>query len=218
MEMSTARPPSRTDALLASADYQPLLQGLEGVIEAEAKRKLCSRERQELEDMIRLVADLYYTVPLAISEWQSSINRLAEIGEPLTRVIEILEDERCRDWVEAPLRRQRLDRQAVPARLEELLIGLKEIARRVPSRRSAKRGVGKPSKSGDLEKIVELLGCYWKKTTGKRLSRNWHGREPVNPAMRFVHSIIGFIDPKRLDELPAVTRTVVEAQRDERIL
>ena len=34
----------------------------------------------------------------------------------------------------------------------------------------------------------------------------------------FVHAVIGFIDAKRLDELPTVTRTVAEAKRDKRIL
>jgi hypothetical protein len=222
MDLSTARPPSRTDALLAGTHYQPLLQRLKEIIETEAKRKLCSKERRELEDMIRLVAVLYYDVPLAISEGRSLLNHISELAEPLMRVIERLEDEQFRDWVflcvEAPLGPQRLDRQAVPARFENLLIDLRKIARRVPLRPSAKRGVGKPSKSGDLEKIVELLGFYWEKKTGKCLTRDWHGHEPVNPAMMFVHSMIDFIDAARLGELPTVTRTVVEAKRDKRIL
>ncbi len=212
---------SRTDELLASADYQPLLQNLKKIVEAGAQRKLFPGQHQGLEEIIRIVADLYYVVPPGVAKYLSFITRIAEIGAPLTRVIEILEDERCRDWVLLCLEGrglQRLNRQEVPARYEGLLVDLHKIACRVPPPRIAKRGRGKPKKSDDLEKIVELLGLYWKETTGKPMTRNWHRREPINPAMMFVHAVIGFIDAKRLDELPTVTRTVAEAKRDKQIL
>jgi len=202
-----------TEALLASP---ALLQKLEAIVEKQIKRKLCERERQDLEGTIRAVAGLYYVAGPGLAKFFSWFDSFRGFHGSLAQIIAKLEQEP--EWavhcLKDPLGSHRLDEQTAKLQYANILVGLRKIARRVPAPASAKRDRGKPPKSGDFEKIVELLAIYWKQTTGKPITRNWYRHEPANAAMRFIHTAIGFIDADRLNELPHVTRTIVEAQRD----
>lgn len=207
----------RIQALQARADYLPLLQRLKKIIETETKKTLRPVDCQELESCVFDVV-CHFEAAENVHALLSRYNLLHELAAPLTRMIEILEDERVRDWVflclEAPLGPQRLDRQAVPARLENLLVDLRKIARRVPAP-PAKRSPGRPVTSGGLYGAVKLLALYWEQLTGKRFTQYWHSdarrhnRAPANNATQFVHAVIRFIAPERLRSLPKMTEWIV---------
>jgi hypothetical protein len=216
------RSPSRTKALLASPTYPALLQGLEVIIEIEAKRKLCPKERQELDDMIRLVADLYYNVPLRLSELHAFLNGLRGLAAPLARAIEILEANRegfinllgrhavVGDANSVQEAISTIRKQEV-SRYEIFLSIAREIAActgRLPQKRDRKQA----PKSDDLKTMVGLLALYWKQMTGKRITQDWQDRIPLTSATQFVHAVVGFIDVEALNKLPYVTRLVAEAQ------
>lgn len=61
-----------------------------------------------------------------------------------------------------------------------------------------------------LHSTVELLMRYWSSAKGERPTRDWHGHEPVSPAMRFVHRVMTFIAPWIGPKLPAVTKAVAK--------
>jgi hypothetical protein len=186
---------------------EPLLQRLEVIIERETHKELCPEKRRVIEDMIGTLADTYrIDFAAELTKVETFSDRLAELTAPLPRQIEMLEDEQVRAWAIHGLGGLRLDER----QYEDLLLGLRKLARRAPPPRPSTKRRGRPPKFDSLETVVLWLVRLWRKMTGKRATRNWHGREPANHAMMFVHAVVGFIDAKRLDDLPAVTRKVLE--------
>jgi hypothetical protein len=195
----------RTNALRARADYPPLLQSLEEILETEANRPV---DRQALEECIATACAIYETNH-KVSDWLSRFT-LHELAAPLASVIHILEREANRGSILLALH-QRTEKMAL-ARYENLLRDLHKIARIVPSV-PEKRGKGAPAKSDDLFIVVRFLARYWEEATGKRFKQSWHKGSPINAAVRFVHALISFIDRDRLRALPKVTERLVTERR-----
>ena len=67
---------------------------------------------------------------------------------------------------------------------------------------------GNPREARDLFDVVSALAVGWMEITRKPFKVYWQGHEPLTPAMRFVYEIVKFIAPKRVKELPTVTKKV----------
>jgi hypothetical protein len=203
---------------LASADYKPLLQGLEKIVKTQTNKTFRPVDRELMEFTIRSAIMLYDG--LNFSADLAARSTLHDLAVPLARVIDILEHEANYDNIFVALGApamlamspdQRAVKQAI-ARYENLLDDLHKLARGVPPP-PAKRGKGKPAKANDLLAVVDVLAPYWERATGKRFTQDWHKGAPVTPATQFVHAVVCFIDPKRLPGLPKVTERIVAERR-----
>jgi hypothetical protein len=207
---------TRTETLLGSADYKPLLEKMERIVETETKKAFRREDRELLEFFIRTAASVYEGVQVE----EASRPTLYELGAPLATVIKILERETnyCDLLVAlgAPVMlalspdEQSLKRAV--ARYEDLLDCLHKIASAVPSP-PGRRGKGRPKETNALRDAVVLLATYWERATGERFHQYWHKGVPIAASAQFVHAAIGFIDPERLHALPKVTERVVTERR-----
>jgi len=206
---------ARSQALNVRGDYKPLLKKLEDIVENETKRSL---DRQVMELTVRGAIALYDG--LRFSADLASRSTLHELAAPLARVIAILKHEANCDSILVALGApdtlaMSQDQTAVRlalTRYENLLDDLNKIASRLPPP-PAKRGKGKPTKANDLLALVDKLAPYWERATGKRFTQGWHKGTPVSPAAQFVYAVVGFVDPRRLPELPKVTERIVTERR-----
>jgi hypothetical protein len=212
------RTSTRTEALLAGADFEPLLDSLEKHVAAAATRSFGPVDRQVLRSIIVEAAMMYEGTRYFADE--ASRCTLHELAEPLARVIQLLEHDANRDDVFVALGApaalalspdQRAVEEAV-ARYEILLRDLDKIARAVPQP-PAKPGPGKPSRTMDLHALVERLADYWERATGQRFTQHWLKGAPLTPATEFVHAVVRFIDAERLGALPKVTERIVTKRR-----
>jgi hypothetical protein len=208
--------PTRTEALLASADFEPLLDRLEKFVADEARKTFRPPDREVLRSIISMHAMAYEGSRFMTDE--VSQRTLHQLAAPLARVIELLQFEANLSDVLVALGApvmlaispdQRSVEQAV-ARYVALLRDLDKIARAVPS--PPTRGRGRPPRK-NLREMVERLADYWLSATGKQFSQHWHKGEPVNRATQFVHAVVNFIDSESLVALPKVTEKVVTKRR-----
>jgi len=144
-----------------------------------------------------------------------SRRNLHELREPLSRVIKILEHEPNRiDLFFAlegdPNKPHVLDIYQASAGYETLLNALVKIRNVVPQ--PPKRMRQRPTRT-DLRAFVERLANEWRIATGKPFTRNWDKGEPITPAMRFVHAVVKFTDPKSLGSVSKMTEKVVKDKR-----
>jgi hypothetical protein len=146
---------------------------------------------------------------------------LDRLDAPLFSVIELRSDRVNHQRLVAATARQGHDAVKVSDRLHDLIERLWFI-------RSAASGAhiliptrkGPKTKATDLRALVDVLAAYWTSTLGRSFEQNWtiesagkdkRKRMPTTDAMLFVYSVVEFIDPKRLANLPTVARAAVEA-------
>ena len=214
---------TRTEALLASADYRPLLKRLEKFVEDESGSPLRPVDRVVLEHTIVGVIAVYHGTRF-LADLASRIT-LHELRKPLARVLEILRHEANYDDIFVALGAPAMlalspDQPAVDravARYENLLDYLDAIARAVPPP-PAKRDPGRqPAK--DLHALVERLAEYWERATGRPFKQDWHREskgappKPATAATAFVYEVVKFIDASRLGALPKMTEGIVKKRR-----
>jgi hypothetical protein len=210
--------PTRTEALLASAEYKPLLKRLREIIEKAKGSPFLPIDKTVLEGtVVRVVAVYDGTQYLADLASRSTFH---DIREPLARVVEILKHEANRDDVVVALGAPVMlalspDQPAVDravARYENLLDCLDAIDRAVPPP-PAKHPRG-PQPAKDLRALVERLAEYWERATGRPFRQDWHRSkgappQPETAATEFVYEVVKFIDASRLRKLPKITESIV---------
>ena len=166
-----------------------------------------------------------YERRLHLSDRASGFN-LHEIASPLAVVIQTLANWSNREeviialgapetWRISPHQLSTGDPSLIDRayeRYETLMHDLREIARNVPAS-PPRRGRGRPPKSGDLYAVVDILAEYWERTTGEAFKQDWERGEPLTPATEFVHAVVAFLDPPRLEALPKVTERIVTERR-----
>jgi len=215
--------PTRTDALLASAEFEPLLRRLEIILDTERACPLTVIDRAVLEQTI-ITAIAVYDGTQFLAELASR-STLHQIREPLARVVEILKHEANYDDIfvalGAPVMlalspNQRAVDQAIE-RYENTLDALDDIARALPPT-PAKRGPGRqPAK--DLRALVEYLADYWKQVVGRPFKQDWHRESSIGPkkpttnAAAFVYEVVKFTDASRLGAVPKMTESIVKNRR-----
>jgi hypothetical protein len=217
---------TRTEALLASADYRPVLKRLEKTVEDERGSPLRPVDRVVLEQtIVRVIA--VYDGTRFLADLASFIT-LHELREPLARVLEILRHEANYDDIFVALGAPAMlalspDQPAVDravARYENLLDYIDAIARSVPPP-PAKRPRG-PQPAKDLRALVDRLAEYWERTTGHQFKQDWHREssgglpKPETAATEFVYEVVKFIDASRLGALPKMTEDIVKERRKKR--
>ncbi len=191
---------------LEGAAFEQLLKELEEYLVGDPPE--CSVALDELRSTVA-EAILWYDAE-RYTAFDVSRRNLHEIGEPLTRVIELLKNTYNQPDIFFALAGNR-DRHSINLELaleryEALLRDLDKIALAVPS--PCRRERRRPPKIA-LRLLVGHLANYWVCATGKRFTQDWENGEPLTSATEFVRAVVRFVDPKSLPALPNVTEWVV---------
>ena len=181
-------------------------------------------ERHKISDIDRL-REVIESVGLnydGTQYWGSELHggdNLDELPEPLSRVIELLSDERNEYRLIKELSADadaQCDVGMLSDRFYDLVRELDKI-RLVALRAHVSVPRGRP-KAKDLYDLVESLAEYWEEAADQPFTQDWHPEggipKPVSKGAIFVYDVTEYIDPKRLPELPNVTRKVVTKRRE----
>jgi hypothetical protein len=211
---------SRIAAIMASANFVPLIDRLRHYVAAERGEAdfLVDPEGLVLSDIVLRAGMVYEGVQLSDdAASKSTFHELA--APPLASVMEWLRDDANYSDVLVALGAPAMlalspDQAAVSRageRHEALLHALDDIARAVPPP-PAKRDRGRPSNPKDLRFMVGWLADRWEAHTGHPPTQSWREGKPVPGEARFawfVYDVVEFIDPERLGELLKVTAKIV---------
>lgn len=206
---------TRTEALLVSAELEPLLDRLVGYLGTGTEKADFLIDREMLSSVVCMASLVYDGVRyLADAASKSTFH---EFREPLARVIDILKCDANQDDIFIALGAPAMlamspDQTAMSRaveRYEAVLRALDDIARAVPP--PLKHDRGRPPMTRDLRAMVELLVGRWEAWTGNPVKQIGHKKEaPSTPAKKFVYDVVEFIDPARLGELPGVLEKVTD--------
>jgi hypothetical protein len=150
-------------------------------------------------------------------------NTLHEIREPLDQVIQNLSrDENLSQVLAAlgaPAHTPTADARAAHdaasaaarAQLAIALDVLKKVRNGAPEPPKLERG--RPAKQR-LDAVIDVLVQEWERVTETAFTQSWHTDEhgrrvPNSLGAQFVYEIIGFIDEKRLPDVPGATERIV---------
>jgi hypothetical protein len=212
---------SRIAALMASENFEPLIDRLQSYLADEREEADFLVDREVLSDIV-LSAGMAYD-GVRFSDDAASKSTFHDLAAPLARVIEILKHDANYDSALVALGAAALlalspDQLAVSRAMERheaLLLALDDIARAAPPP-PAKRGRGRPPKTKDLRFMVGGLADFWEIHTGHPPTRSWREGKPVPGEARFAwfaYDVVEFIDPERLGELLKVTGKIVSDWR-----
>lgn len=207
----------RIEALMVSAEFEPLFDRLRSYIADEAEKADFLIDRDVLSDIVLSAGMVYDGVQFSDDEVSNST--FYELAEPLATVMELLTHEANYSDVLVALGAPAMlamspDQAAVSravVRHETIMRGLGDIARAVPPP-PAKRRPGRQTRTKDLRFMVGWLADRWESHTGHLPTQNWREGKPIQDEagfVWFVYDVVAFIDPERLRELPNVTENLV---------